>query len=80
MRFGEINKPFKSPWHFLAWVLIGACLYAVDCLLVNDAPNVPWIERGIYAGRLFLLTVVWFVLVPLIDPSGKGGSDRQPRG
>jgi hypothetical protein len=47
------------------WLIVGACLYIIDCLIVTYVAklrlDLPWFERGIFAGGLvgFLLTVAW---------------------
>jgi hypothetical protein len=47
-------KPRKSKQAVFAGLLIlGAVFYVVDCLVVSifdTHPDLPWIERGIYAG------------------------------
>jgi hypothetical protein len=50
---------------FCGWLILGACFYIIDCLIVTyvaqTRPDLPWFERGIFAGGPvgFLLTVAW---------------------
>ena len=50
----------------LAWLIIGGCLYLVDCLITTDMPDVPWIERGIHIGLFSFLVIAW-MLAPLVQ-------------
>lgn len=48
------------------WLIVGVFFYFIDCLVVTafdtKALELPWFERGIYAGGPagILLTVGWF--------------------
>jgi hypothetical protein len=63
---------------FLGWLIIGGGLYLIDCLITNDRPDVPWIERGIRLGPLPFLIIGW-MLGPLIQVI-KERIDSQPPG
>jgi hypothetical protein len=58
------SKRFKL---FCVWLIVGVWFYLIDCVVatsVSKTPlDLPWLERGIYAGGLFgiLLTVAWIV-------------------
>jgi protein-S-isoprenylcysteine O-methyltransferase Ste14 len=58
------SRRFKS---FYVWLVVGVFFYLVDCLVATSVDkttfDLPWFERGIYAGGPFgiLLTVVWLV-------------------
>jgi hypothetical protein len=67
----------KSSRQYFGWYLSGACFYIVDCIVASNVPDVPWIERGIYAGPGFFITVGWMVF-PLILVI-KERVDTQPR-
>jgi hypothetical protein len=71
-------RPFASLRQFLAWLSFGGCSYIFDCVLVYDVPDVPWIERGVFAGPAFFFTVGW-VLFPLVQLI-RERIDTQPRG
>ena len=62
---------------FLGWLIIGGCLYLIDCLITYDRPDVPWIERGMRLGLFPFLVVAW-ILGPLIQ-AVKERIDSQPR-
>lgn len=54
---GTVMKPFnfksKRLEGFCVLLLLGGVFYVIDCLVViafNRHPEVPWFERGIYAG------------------------------
>lgn len=60
--------PIKSLRDFIRWLSIGAGLYLVDCLvatLEHEAPDAPWIARGVHPAYLFFGTCGW-LLAPLI--------------
>jgi len=46
-------KPLRSKWAvFCGLLILSGVFYFVDCLVVsifNSHPDLPWIERGIYA-------------------------------
>ena len=56
---------------FYEWLALGGLFYVVDCLVVTYAgqtrPDLPWYERGIYAGGPagILFTIGW-LMFPLI--------------
>jgi hypothetical protein len=65
----EYAVPIKSPRDFIRWLSIGAGLYLLDCFvatLEHEAPDVPWIARGVRAAYLFFGTWGW-LLAPLIS-------------
>jgi hypothetical protein len=49
------------------WLIVGVLFYVVDCFVATSFPesslDLPWFERGIYAGGPFgiLLTIGWLV-------------------
>jgi hypothetical protein len=63
-------KPFKSKWQVVLGLLtLSGVFYLVDCLVVSIVdihPDLPWIERGIYAGNpAGILTTVSCLLAAL---------------
>jgi hypothetical protein len=62
---------------FLGWLIIGGCLYLIDCLITTDMPDVPFIERGIRLGP-FPFAVIGWMLAPLIQLM-KERIESQPR-
>jgi hypothetical protein len=52
---------------FYRWLIVGVFFYLVDCLVVTSVDktslDLPWFERGIYAGGPFgiMLTVTWLM-------------------
>jgi hypothetical protein len=56
----------RSKWLF-GWLIVGLFFYLVDCLvatiLTDSSLDLPWFERGIYAGGPFgiFLTASWLV-------------------
>jgi hypothetical protein len=49
----KIMRRFESTQfgRFCVYLLIGIVFYLIDCLLASSKhPDVPWLERGIYAG------------------------------
>jgi hypothetical protein len=74
--------PIRSLRDFIRWLSIAAGLYGLDCLvatLEHEAPGVPWIARGVYAGYLFIFVTCAWLLAPLIFAIKKR-IDTQPRG
>lgn len=66
---------------FCCWLTIGVFLYLADCEIASvlGAPrqDVPWLHRGLYAGRALFFTLAWIVF-----PVFKALRDRissQPR-
>jgi hypothetical protein len=53
---------------FSAWLIVGVFFYLVDCFVATDLDksslDLPWFERGIYAGGPLgiFLTISWFLL------------------
>ena len=79
--YAEHAVPIKSLRDFIRWLSIGAGLYLLDCFvatLEHEAPDVPWIARGVRAAYLFFGTCGW-LLAPLIFAI-KERIDTQPRG
>ena len=65
-------KPFKFRSkrrlkRLTVWLIVGVCFYIIDCLIVTYLAelrlDLPWYERGIYAGGPagIVLTVAWLV-------------------
>jgi hypothetical protein len=58
------SKLFKL---FYVWLIVGVLFYLIDCLIATSfaksSLDLPWFERGLYAGGPFgiLLTVSWLV-------------------
>jgi hypothetical protein len=57
------SRRFKSLY---VWLIVGVLFYVIDCLVTSvdtTSLDLPWFERGIYAGGPFgiLLTVAWIV-------------------
>src|SRR5580658_5090993 len=50
---------------FLGWLTIGGCLYLIECRITTDAPDVPFIERGIRLDPFSIAVIAW-ILAPLI--------------
>jgi hypothetical protein len=63
-RFLNMRKRLKL---FYVWLIVGVWFYLVDCLVATSfnktSIDIPWFERGIYAGGPFgiVLTVSWLV-------------------
>jgi hypothetical protein len=63
------SRRFKS---FYVWLIVGVLFYLIDCLVATSftksSLDLPWFERGIYAGGPFgiFLTFGW-----LLFPAGR---------
>jgi hypothetical protein len=50
---------------FCSCLILGIAFYLIDCVLASiNHPDVPWFERGVYAGGL--AGFYWTVIVVLV--------------